>query len=81
MIRLLLVALAALAALPLMQRPAQAAEPPWCLIGPEGIERCYYDSLDACLRNRGPGSFCNPNPRYQGAQRDRKPAPRQRRRH
>ena len=37
MIRLLLVALAALAALPLMQRPAQAAEPPWCLIGPEGV--------------------------------------------
>lgn len=74
MIRQLLVALLAAAALPLLQRPAQASDPPWCLIGSQGIERCYYASLEACLRDRGPGSFCNPNPRYRGgSERRRRP--------
>jgi len=47
-------------------RPLHAAEPPWCLVSSFGGEHCRYSSLDACLRERSGGSFCNPNPRYRG---------------
>jgi hypothetical protein len=65
--RFFIVALVAGASMTLSQRPAQAAEPPWCLFTKGGEEHCRYNSLDACLRDRAGGSdFCNPNPRYQG---------------
>lgn len=72
MIRILIVALAAAAAMTAAQRPAHASDPPWCLIGSSGEEHCRYNSLDDCLRDRvGGGGFCNPNPRYQAAPQSR----------
>ncbi len=77
MIRFLLVALAAVAAIAAMTftpRTAQASDPPWCLLGSSGDEHCRYNSLEACLRDRVGGSaFCNPNPRYQGETPRREP--------
>jgi Protein of unknown function (DUF3551) len=71
-----IVALVAFAGTTSVQRPAQAAEPPWCLFTKGGEEHCRYNSLDACLRDRTIGDeFCNPNPRYQGEPRhDKRPS-------
>ena len=78
---LLIVALVTVAAMTLARRPAQASEPPWCLITKGGEEHCRYNSLDACLRDRMGGSdFCNPNPRYQGETRRAKSPPQRHRR-
>ena len=66
MIRFLLVALAAVAAIAAMTftpRTAQASDPPWCLLGSSGDEHCRYNSLEACLRDRvGGGGFLQSQP-------------------
>ncbi len=79
MIRILLTALIAVAAMPFVQRPAQAAEPPWCLISGFGDEHCRYSSLDDCLRDRSGSGFCNPNPRFRGSEPPRQRRPERRR--
>lgn len=62
MTRILMAAAIVIAAMGL--RPAQASEAPWCAIGSQsGTERCYYNSIEECVRARA-GGFCNPNPRY-----------------
>jgi Protein of unknown function (DUF3551) len=70
MIRILLIAGAAMAAMPLNATHAKAVEPPWCAVismGPGAVyEDCQYYSFEACrpvvlAGNRG---FCNHNPRY-----------------
>jgi hypothetical protein len=80
MMRILLAMAAVVAAFAVQQRPAQAAEAPWCLISQGGGSgRCTYNSIEACRQDMvGGGSFCNPNPNYQGAQ-PRQQAPRRRR--
>jgi hypothetical protein len=76
MMRILIAALFAVANIAFVQRPARAAKPPWCLITSAGCERCRYNSLDECLRDRvGGGGFCNPNPRYHGEAKPRRPPP------
>ena len=76
----LIIALVAVSTMALAQRPAQASEPPWCLITKGGDAHCRYNSLDVCLRDRMGGSdFCNPNPRYHGEPRRAKPSARYRR--
>jgi hypothetical protein len=73
MTRMLLAALAAVAAMTFARWPARAAEPAWCLITTEGVQHCRYDSLDACLRDRRGSAICNPNPAYRGAEQRRHP--------
>ena len=69
MIRILLAVTIIIAALAIKQRPAQAAEAPWCIIV-EGGERCYYNSIEQCAREASAGSrgLCHQNPRYHGPQ-------------
>jgi hypothetical protein len=70
MTRIVLAAAAIVAALSIEQRPAQASEAPWCVIGGQsGTEQCYYNSIEECTRSHGFG-FCNPNPRYHAPQQD-----------
>jgi hypothetical protein len=70
MIRILLIAGAAMAAMSLGGTHAKAGEPPWCAVislGPGSVyEDCQYYSFEACrpvvlAGNRG---FCNHNPRW-----------------
>jgi Protein of unknown function (DUF3551) len=76
MIRILVLALLAVATMAITKQAAQAAEPPWCLISSSGEEHCRYNSLDACLPDRvGSGGFCNPNPRYRSREQPRQNHP------
>lgn len=83
MLRILLATAVVAAAMAFAQRPAQANDPPWCLISAAGDEHCRYNTLEECLRDRvGGGGFCNPNPRYHGAEQRRNVRPQpSRRRH
>jgi Protein of unknown function (DUF3551) len=58
--------------------PARAAEGPWCALlnmGSDLSEDCQYHSLEQCLPAVSGGfrGFCNPNPRWHGAEEPRKP--------
>lgn len=72
MIRILMIAGAAVLAMWLEPRPAQANEGPWCAsisVGTGAVyDDCQYYSFEACrphvlAGNRG---FCNLNPRWAG---------------
>ncbi len=57
--------------------PAGAAEGPWCALlnfGGDISEDCQYRTLEQCLPavTGGFRGFCNPNPRWHGAQ-ERRP--------
>lgn len=75
MIRILLTTILVIAGTMPVWRPATASELPWCLLGYGGSNgRCYYNSLEECIRDRaGGGGFCNPNPFYYDEQRRNAP--------
>ena len=56
--------------------PARAAEGPWCALlnmGSDISEDCQYRTLEQCLPavTSGFRGFCNPNPRWHGAEEPR----------
>ena len=58
--------------------PARAAEGPWCALlnfGGDISEDCQYRTLEQCLPavTGGFRGFCNPNPRWHGAEEPRRP--------
>lgn len=74
MMRILWAAALVIAAMACEQRPAQAAEGPWCAVINKGFDvewDCYYNSVEACTPNilGGNRGFCSPNPRYHGVER------------
>jgi len=70
--RIALAAALTVAALSFPEKPANAAEGPWCAVISIGIgsvyEDCQYWSFEQCRPNviAGNRGFCNLNPRYAG---------------
>ena len=87
MVHLVFVTAVAIAALALGQCPAAAREAPWCAVVNDIGDvtwDCQYNSVEECVPNviAGNRGFCNPNPRYHGAEERRSVRPQpSRRRH